>query len=230
LLAAAPWVFVRGNHEDCERAGLGWLRLLGPQAFDPATPCAAHLAPYSIPLAAMNLVVLDDVTALEKSVVTAMVPVYRSEIASLDHQPTPSWLLLHRPIWAAVTGPLGLPVGGSKTMIAAATNGIPSPVKLMLAGHIHTFEAINYRERNQVPPQIVAGFGGDNLDPTPLDLKGAVFQGDSDVTVTDGISIRGFGFLLMTKNASGWAVDVYDMHGAIERRCAFQAGRVDCPK
>ena len=49
LLAAAPWVFVRGNHEDCERAGLGWLRLLGPLPFDPAAPCAAHLAPYSVP-------------------------------------------------------------------------------------------------------------------------------------------------------------------------------------
>ena len=125
---------MRGNHEDCERAGLGWLKLLGPLAFDPAAPCMAHLAPYSIPLAAMNLVVIDDVTALEKDVVTDMVPVFRSEIRALDQQPSPSWLLLHRPIWAAISGPLGIPIGGSQTMIAAATNGIPSPVTLMLAG------------------------------------------------------------------------------------------------
>ncbi len=32
LLAAAPWVFVRGNHEDCQRAGPGWTRLLAPRA------------------------------------------------------------------------------------------------------------------------------------------------------------------------------------------------------
>ena len=229
LLAAAPWVFVRGNHEDCERAGLGWLRLLGPLAFDPAAPCSAHLAPYSIPLAAMNLVVMDDVTALEKDVVTDMVPVFRSEIRALDQQPSPSWLLLHRPIWAAISGPLGVPIGGSQTMIAAATNGIPSPVKLMLAGHIHTFEAINYGPSPQVPPQVVAGFGGDNLDPTPLDLHGAIFQGASGVTVRDGISIHGFGFLLMTKRGDDWIVEVHDVHGAIERQCLFHGGRVDCP-
>ena len=34
LLAAAPIVLVRGNHEDCKRAGPGWTRLQGPTAFD----------------------------------------------------------------------------------------------------------------------------------------------------------------------------------------------------
>src|SRR5258707_12414475 len=28
LFAAAPWVMVRGNHEDCARAGEGWIRFL----------------------------------------------------------------------------------------------------------------------------------------------------------------------------------------------------------
>jgi Calcineurin-like phosphoesterase len=28
LLAAAPWIVVRGNHEECARAGQGWFRLL----------------------------------------------------------------------------------------------------------------------------------------------------------------------------------------------------------
>ena len=30
LLAAAPWVVVRGNHEVCRRGGPGWFRLLDP--------------------------------------------------------------------------------------------------------------------------------------------------------------------------------------------------------
>ena len=50
LLAAAPWVILRGNHEDCQRAGLGFLRLLGPDAFDPAAPCNPHLAPFLVSL------------------------------------------------------------------------------------------------------------------------------------------------------------------------------------
>ena len=138
LLAAAPWVFVRGNHEECDRGGPGWLRLLGPLAFDAGAPCAVHLVPYSVPLGAENLVVMDNANAPDTSVTANMVPVYRSEIASLAT--APSWLLLHRPIWGAVTGPLGLPVGGNQTMIAAVgTSGIPAPVELMLSGHIHSF-------------------------------------------------------------------------------------------
>jgi hypothetical protein len=228
LLAAAPWVFVRGNHEDCERAGPGWLRLLGPS--DTGAPCAAHLAPYSVPLGTANLVVMDDADAPDTSVASATVPVYRSEIASLASAPSPSWLLLHRPIWGAVTGPLGLPVGGNQTMIAAVgTSGIPSPVELMLAGHIHTFEAINYGTKDRVP-QLIAGFGGDTLDHTPSILKGTVFQGKSGVVVKDGLSLPGHGFLLMTKDADGWTIDVHDAGGKIERTCLFRSGRVDCPK
>ena len=38
LLHAAPWVIVRGNHEECARAGPGWSRLLGPMPFDAESP------------------------------------------------------------------------------------------------------------------------------------------------------------------------------------------------
>jgi len=36
LLAAAPWVMTRGNHEQCNRAGQGWYRFLDTQPFDTA--------------------------------------------------------------------------------------------------------------------------------------------------------------------------------------------------
>jgi hypothetical protein len=229
LLAAAPWVFVRGNHEDCTRAGLGWLRLLGPLPFATGAPCAAHLAPYSVPTGPVNLVVMDNANAPETSVASDMVPIYRSEIASLTTAETPSWLLLHRPIWGAITGPFGLPVGGSQTMIAAVgPSGIPSPVELMLAGHIHTFEVMNFANKNRLPPQLIAGFGGDALDPTPSNLKGTIFQGRSGVVVKDGLSLPGFGFLLMTKDAEGWTIDVHDVRGKVERTCLLRNRRIEC--
>jgi hypothetical protein len=112
LLAAAPWVFVRGNHEDCARAGAGWLRLLGPLPFAAGAPCTAHLAPYSVPTGAVNLVVMDNADAPDTSVASDLVPIFRSEIASLATAEAPSWLLLHRPIWGALTGPFGHSVAG----------------------------------------------------------------------------------------------------------------------
>lgn len=228
LLAAAPWVFVRGNHEDCQRAGLGWTRLLATGAFDAATPCADHTAPYTVPLDAMKLVVMDDANAPDTSVDATAVPAYRTEFAALGQQTGPLWLLSHRPVWGAVSGPLGIPVGGNATLIEAlGAGGIPKPVELLLSGHIHAFEAMNYKDK--APPQIIIGGGGDKLDDTPKDLKGAIFQGSSGVSVKDGLSIDGFGFLLLTKAAAGWDIQLYDQDGAPVRKCAFAGGRVDCP-
>jgi hypothetical protein len=34
LLAAAPWIMTRGNHEQCNRAGQGWYRFLDTQPYD----------------------------------------------------------------------------------------------------------------------------------------------------------------------------------------------------
>lgn len=39
LLAAAPWIVVRGNHEECARAGQGWFRLLDTQAYSAKRTC-----------------------------------------------------------------------------------------------------------------------------------------------------------------------------------------------
>jgi hypothetical protein len=228
LLAAAPWVFVRGNHEDCQRAGPGWTRLLAPAPFDPANICADHTSPYSVPFKAMTLVVMDNASAPDTAVDASAVPVYRSELTALASETSPVWALMHRPIWAAVSGPLGVPIGGNATEIeAAGKNGIPKPVELLVAGHIHTFEAINYIDK--VPPQILAGGGGDLLDRTPENLAGTIFQGSSGVSVKDGFSINGFSYLLMIRAAPGWDITVFNQDGAPIRHCTFAAGRVDCP-
>ncbi len=234
LLAAAPWVLVRGNHEECSRSGLGFLRLIGPESFDPNAPCDPHLAPFTVSLGGPSLTVIDDANAPDTDVDEAMVPVYAAEFAKLAEIPGPVWFAAHRPIWAAISGPMNLPIGGNATLIAAAgKNLLPSNVGLMLSGHIHSFEAINYD--GKLAPQIVAGNGGDNLDVTPVDLKGAIFQGHSGVRVKDGLSVGGFGFLMLTRGEKDWTIDLYDALGNRKGECLFTPGaedapgRVDCP-
>jgi hypothetical protein len=229
LLTSVPWVFVRGNHEDCQRAGPGWMRLLEAGRYNPEKPCADHMPPFGVPLKDMTLVVMDNASAPDTTVDANAVPVYRDELAQISALKEPVWALLHRPIWAAVSGPLGIPIGGNATEIrAAGENGIGKPVELLISGHIHTFEAINYVD-HKVPPQILAGGGGDTLDRTPVDLAGTIFQGSSGVSVKDGLSINGFSYILMTKAANGWSIDVYGQDGVAIRRCMFAGGRVDCP-
>ncbi|MBN9546599.1 MAG: metallophosphoesterase [Alphaproteobacteria bacterium] len=234
LLTAAPWVILRGNHEDCQRAGLGFLRLLGSDAFDPAAACNPHLAPLLVPLGGLTLAAMDNADAPDTSINDKLVPLYEKEFQDLAAVPAPVWYVGHRPIWAAISGPLNIPIGGNATIIAAASKTpLPPNIALMLSGHIHTFEAINYD--GAVPPQIVAGNGGDNLDITPANLKGAIFQGSSGVSVKDGLSVGGFGFLMMTRRDTDWAIDLYDSAGRRKGQCVFMpgsdgtVGRVDCP-
>ena len=233
LLAAAPIVLVRGNHEDCNRTGPGWLRLQGPSAFDPAASCIPLLPVYTVDLGDLRLAVMDDATADDTRLNREDSPMYAAELKGLAAISAPVWFVHHRPIWAAVTGPLGIPIGGNIALIDAVRLASPrgeppiaSSVELMLSGHIHSFEAINYA--GPVPPQIVAGNGGDNLHATPENLRGAQFQGHSGVTVADGLSVDGFGFLLMTRAGNGWDIDLYDQAGIKTRTCRFSK-RLDCP-
>jgi hypothetical protein len=231
LLASAPIVLVRGNHEDCTRAGPGWERLQGPGVPE---PCTVHDPLYTVAAGALTLAVLDDAVSGETDLDRTMAHTYADELAGLAKANAPVWLIHHRPTWAAITGPLGIPIGGNLTLMEGsnlnAIKGaplIPRPVALMLSGHIHTFESINYT--NGVPPQIVAGNGGDNLDITPTNLRGAQFLGHTGAKVLDGLSVGGFGFLLMTKADDGWTIDLYDSAGTKTRSCRFAAARLDCP-
>jgi hypothetical protein len=80
----------------------------------------------------------------------------------------------------------------------------------------------------------VAGNGGDDLHITPANLRGTVFQGFSGVKVADGLSVGGFGFLLMTRAANGWTIDLYDPAAKPKGQCVFstpqdgKTGRLDC--
>ena len=108
LLAAAPIVLARGNHEDCKRAGPGWLRLQGPPPLI-RRACTAHQPLYTVrswrsdPGGAGRCGVrrarLDRDTA----------KVYADEIDGLAKLPAPVWFVHHRPTWAAISGRWAFP-------------------------------------------------------------------------------------------------------------------------
>jgi hypothetical protein len=232
LLAAAPWVVVRGNHEDCFRAGPGFLRILGPAAFDPAAPCDTHLDPYIVHIGGQAIAVTDTASAADTPLDVASVPVYAKDFATLKTLAAGAsgheiWLATHRPIWG-VASFNGVTTGGNLTMMKAGGDlSAFKSVDLMLAGHIHVFEAINYDQN--IPPQIVAGHGGDNLDAAPADLAGVVLQGNSGVHIANGVSAGGFGFLIMTRQkAGGWAIALYDSAGVQIRECSFAKRALSC--
>ena len=129
LLAAAPWVMVRGNHEDCNLAdkgnGRGWFYLLDPSSpalGSPTPACNAdperptYTTPYALDVVAagqpLRLIVLDSADAPDEGATPCPSPedpknavcVYTfffHNIRELAQAAAgPSWLLSHRPLWA----------------------------------------------------------------------------------------------------------------------------------
>jgi hypothetical protein len=226
LLAAAPFVFVRGNHETCARAGAGWLRLLGPGRNDATSPCVAHLPPYAINAGRLDLVVVDAAEAADTGANPTLTGIYAADaaaVARLAHGP--SWLVMHRPLRGVVRLASGAVVGGNDTMLPTLGANLPASIELLLSGHIHAFEVIDYD--GEAPPQLIAGNGGDLLDAAPADLAGIVVGG---VKIARGLALPGFGFLEMSRNATGWRIVAYDVSGKRLRQCQLAERRIACQK
>ena len=231
LLGAAPWIFVRGNHEDCTRAGTGWSRMLDPGPLPVGTACIAEDPPYRIALGGLDLVVLDVAVADQAKEAPAQVAAYRGVFATAAGlaRTKPTWLLLHRPVWGVVEvkgeGSASTVIGDNKTLAPAARGAISANVTLMLSGHIHTFEALSYAA--DLPPQLVVGLGGTYLDgKIPADPTGLVVGG---VRIARGTTQGGFGFLLLERQPDGaWAGTLYDPAGATAGRCRLAGRDLDC--
>ncbi len=117
LLAAAPWVFARGNHELCSHAGPGWFFFLdsasslipgteGERACPsqdgvdrPALPHLRFVPPATLRLVDLAVTVVDTANACDE--LPGYVLGYRSQFLNMVEGDTAGtrWLLMHRPIW-----------------------------------------------------------------------------------------------------------------------------------
>ncbi len=99
LLAAAPWVMTRGNHESCGRGARGWFALLDPHPYSfasvacppspPATPAGgtpnytADFTPtYVVPAGSVNFLVHDSSFANDAAVAAATAQNYDADLTN----------------------------------------------------------------------------------------------------------------------------------------------------
>lgn len=230
LLAAAPWVFARGNHESCARAATGWFRILDP-APRPLT-CPALSPAFEASLGDMSLFVLDSSEANDNLAVGPDVTDLSKAVdglgGALAHHP--GWIVTHRPIWALAPishiGPVWpLEIGLNATEQRVLDARDLSGVGLVLSGHVHHFAAYSFGRAR--PPQLIIGTGGDLRafhDPP--------YARDPDVAL-DGLpatslTISKFGYLVLDRVAGGWSGAFRGLHDEVIATCSLHQRQLTC--
>ncbi len=198
LLAAAPWIMARGNHEICARAAEGWFRFLdGPR---PGAKCPDMSDPFVVDLGDIGFVVIDssaipgdedDPTpkkpAADKKKLRAGYDAVASGI------PGNAWVVTHAPFNGISGGKV------ENTILQKALGHRLKPgIKMIVSGHIHLFEALSFSDDR--PPQLVVGSGGTALSKPPTGTSVPRIKG-LPVHRKASVILQRFGFMLWERDA-----------------------------
>ena len=199
LLSASPWIFVRGNHENCSRGGNGWFQLLDPRSAPQA--CLEQTPPYQVSLGELKLSVID--SADEKNIQPSLETLKSSWRAQ-------SWLLLHRPF---------LTPGADDE--SDVESHLPQELRgagllgMVLVGHQHLFSLNRFADFR--PPEIVTGNGA-----TLLEKPAGVGMSLTDLE-RPGVSAKiygDFGFMTLQKRPDHrWIMQEHDRFGKVVLEC-----------
>ena len=226
LLAAAPWVMVRGNHEDCSRAGEGWFRFLDRAPMEPS--CRDLTGDFVVRFGDFGIVVVDSGTADDpKRNASDLAATLRQQLIEVRAKiPAEAWLVTHRPLDAMLGTENGAPRNfvSNKVLEAALGADMPINVRMYVSGHIHFFQAVDFGGVR--PPQLVVGTGGDNLQALPpLSVIGADING---AKVADSVTYSGFGYMVLDRAGSAWSGTLFDVNGRPINRCRLVNRSLSC--
>ncbi len=220
LLAAAPWVFARGNHESCKRGGGGWFRMLDA-ALTPLV-CPATSESFAVDIDGERLFVVDSADTEDAEAPEALTAAFAAQLHQEAPAPAPLWIVTHRPFWYALREGDTLSDGRvNATERAAAGLADLSGVDLVLSGHVHNFTSLDFAGAR--PAQLIVGSGGDQMEPNdlPPPVTGTV---DVDGKAASVFTMGRFGYLLLERRGSVWTGAFHDLSDAVIARCR-QAGR-----
>jgi hypothetical protein len=225
LFAAAPWVLVRGNHEDCDRAGEGWFRFLDRAPM--AASCEDFSGIFVAQLGSFGLVVVDGAKAGDpKTGADRMIDQLRGQFRAIAAKvPAESWLVTHRPPNAMRAGDGGgADVVDSMVQETAFGADMPAEIRLFVSGHIHLFQAVDFA--GTYPPQLVVGTGGDNLErKSPVSFMGADINGHK---VANSVTYAGFAYMVWDRDGGDWSGTLFDVDGKPINHCRLSGRSLSC--
>lgn len=233
LLAAAPWVFARGNHENCARANQGWFRYLD-EAPAPL-PCPdARPRPFVVPIGGLSLVVVDSADIVDAWDGDQKLKALAADIAGLDPRPTgPQWIVTHKPPF--VKGYI------DPNIVSGGPQQDPSlpEVQAILAGHLHLFGSFDFAGKR--PSQLIVGGGGTRLMKLATELDRRIAATDRNAMLEKTGPIDGeqadytakgqFGYLLLERadaSSDTWKGTLYGPADEAMASCTILNRSLQC--
>jgi len=253
LLRAAPWVFVRGNHENCNRAGQGWWRFMAPFPLlsgrtcdDPDQDATSDDSPvYAVPLGGgaqivvMDLANTNEFQPLDPSSAKAapVAAAYRA-LDTLSKNAAFTIATTHKPILGFSAeernGTIWLRQGNIavQSVFASINPGLmPPKVDVIFSGHYHAWEQVSFASDH--PSQFIAGFSGTQEDILPLPETLAPGQTPAPGAIPGHFSywIDGFGYMtLERRDTTHWDAKVWNVKGELVNHCTIDGRHSVCDK
>lgn len=215
LLEASPWVFARGNHESCKRAGEGWFRFLDQAPF--TDTCSDYSMPYSVPISKDTQLIVFDSSSPDFA--EKHYPAEFEAVGKLAAQFPHGFFISHHPLLGFSEWHEKLFPGNKVLQNALHQTGdfFPPEIDASFHGHVHLFEALDFK--GQFPATFVSGNSGTAMDealPEKLPSDAEPYPG---AVVGHFFSSDEFGFMTLEKERKGWLVTERNEYGKPVWRC-----------
>ncbi|WP_299005696.1 metallophosphoesterase [uncultured Shewanella sp.] len=222
MLKTAPFIFLRGNHEGCDKAGIGWFRFLSPRS-QPNT-CQRNTPPWFVNLAKLQLGIIDSADVIDEQK-KSLASTFVQQLNTLAPQYNkPAWLLSHRPFWGFGASDTGTSITKQTPELQTAVkkSSLSDFINLIISGHIHLAEILDF-DGNR-PIQVIAGNGGNMLvSRTP---KAAQID---NMAIKQSKVLYQYGFIVMESDEKdNWRLSFRDVEGRELEACLLEEKQLFC--
>ncbi len=228
LFKKSPWIFVRGNHEDCSRAYRGW-SVLSPSLKRNLDLCDEVETYQWIEMDDLVFINFDDSSFEDrKDLLPAEVEKWKPQFLKLATQiknmpiKKEIWFVAHKPVSGFVPNPIdGEPIAIKPNMLTMMKQtGLFEHIDFFLSGHIHNQQVLSFP--NVAKVQLIVGHGGSSLDPF-----GRKIMTEALTTVTE--NKYSFGYAVFHRTGfKKWDFLFKNQFGEEQLHCHFEKNKLNC--
>lgn len=230
LFNKSPVLFVRGNHEDCQRAYAGWgpLSSMGSSFLK---ICEQIESSQWIELNDLVLINFDDSAFEDRKPLTEVekqlwlkkfqILVERIQNQKKINKEKEFWFLTHKPVYgffpdSETAEPTEISNNLSELL---KQSGLLKNIDFVLSGHIHNQQIYLGEETLK---QIIVGHSGSALDPFGRQLR-------LQKIISTTVNKDSFGYALFQRKAfKQWTWDFKDQKGQLVLSCEIQSKKINC--